>query len=618
MPATCCYSQSGGCEAAAALRLSRIWSTAAIVRMVTRVNIRTQSNLTERETGSESEAVIDPVSLEEEVAGPSLASSISILEGPSALTSLQPAASEEDAAPPPSAAHDQGSHEEHAHSSSPTGPPVSSPQAAGALRRGRRRRELQATRSDVDAGVLNYLARAATDDGEETIARSLARYLRPLPREGMSVNDGIPSDETAVTYISFDKAVDLIRNAGPGALMAKSDIESAFRLLPVHPDCHHLLGAKFEDLYYYDTCLPMGCSISCFYFELFSTFLEWVARKITRLTHYLDDFLIVGPAGSDVCAAALAQFKDAMAHFGVPLSPEKTIGPVPVITFLGIEIDSVAMEFRLPKEKIDKLLDLISGCISVGKVTLTQMQLLLGSLNFACRVMPAGRIFSRRLMIATRGVKQRHHRIRITAHLRSDLNTWKLFLSDYNGRTCFQETECSNVDMGLFFAASSNTGFRVRFGNKLCASNWPAFWVSRKWNVEATLIELVPVAVAMDIWGPQLANKRIRLNLQSVGGAHAINYLASPSPQVLDLIRFIVLRCLTFNVWLKANALTISNDSVSGVLTGFYSQDLLDGAFRSPWRRWIAHIRSGMSGMSWGPDAINTLIDSSINLESLW
>ncbi|XP_069591473.1 uncharacterized protein [Ranitomeya imitator] len=331
--------------------------------------------------------------------------------------------------------------------------------------------------------------------------------------------------------------------------MAKSDIESAFRLLPVHPDCHHLLGAKFEDLYYYDTCLPMGCSISCFYFELFSTFLEWVARKITRLTaitHYLDDFLIVGPAGSDVCSTALAQFKDALAHFGVPLSPEKTIGPVSVITFLGIEIDSVTMEFRLPKEKIDKLLDLISGCISVGKVTLTQMQSLLGSLNFACRVMPAGRIFSRRLMIATRGVKLCHHRMRITAHLRSDLNTWKLFLSNYNGRTCFQEAECSNEDMGLFFAASSHTGFSVRFGNKLCAANWPAFWISRKWNVDSTLIDLLPVAVAMEIWGPQLANKRIRLQLETVGGAHAINYLASPSPLVLDLIRFIVLKCLMF------------------------------------------------------------------------
>ncbi|XP_077111884.1 uncharacterized protein LOC143767433 [Ranitomeya variabilis] len=397
--------------------------------------------------------------------------------------------------------------------------------------------------------------------------------------KGMSVNDGIPRDETAVSYISFDKAIDLVRSAGPGALMAKSDIESAFRLLPVHPDCHHLLGAKFEDRYNYDTCLPMGCSISCFYFELFSTFLEWVARKITRqtaITHYLDDFLIVGPAGSDVCSTTLAQFKDAMEHFGVPLSPEKTIGPVSVITFLGIEIDSVAMEFRLPMEKIKKLLDLISGCISVGKVTLTQMQSMLGSLNFACKVMPAGRIFSRRLMLATRGVKQSLHRIRITAHLRSDLNTWKLFLNNYNGRTCFQESECSNEDMGLFFAASSHTGFSIRLGNKLCSANWPAFWVFRNWHAEPTLIDLLPVAVAMEIWGSQLANKRIRLHLKTVSGAHAINYLASPSSLVLDLIRFIVLKCLTFNVWFKANALIGSNENVSELLTGFHSQDVLE------------------------------------------
>ncbi|XP_069614327.1 epithelial-stromal interaction protein 1 isoform X1 [Ranitomeya imitator] len=142
---------------------------------------QTQSNLTERETGSESEAVIDPVSVEEEVAGPSLASSTSIL--PAASASQETAASVEDAAPPPSAAPDPGSQEEHGHSSSPTVPLVSSPQSAKALRRGRRRRELQASRRDVDVGVLNYLARAATDEGEEAFARSLARYLRPLPRE---------------------------------------------------------------------------------------------------------------------------------------------------------------------------------------------------------------------------------------------------------------------------------------------------------------------------------------------------------------------------------------------------------------------------------------------------
>ncbi|XP_069615782.1 uncharacterized protein [Ranitomeya imitator] len=143
---------------------------------------QTQSNLTERETGSESDPIIDPVSVEEEVAGPSVAASGSIIEDPSAASSLQAAASDEDAAPSPSAAHVPRP-VEHGHSSSPTGPLVSSPQAAGPLRRSRRRRELEGRRSEVDAGVLNYLARAATDDGEEAFARSLARYLRPLPRE---------------------------------------------------------------------------------------------------------------------------------------------------------------------------------------------------------------------------------------------------------------------------------------------------------------------------------------------------------------------------------------------------------------------------------------------------
>ncbi|XP_077149070.1 uncharacterized protein LOC143810065 [Ranitomeya variabilis] len=143
-----------------------------------------QSNLTERETGSDSEVVIDPVAVDDEVASPSFASSRSILPGPSASASQQTATSVEDAAPTTSAAPDPVSQEEeHGQSSSPTVPLVSSPQASVPLRRGRRRRELQATRREVDAGVLNYLARAATDDGEEAFARSLARYLHPLLRE---------------------------------------------------------------------------------------------------------------------------------------------------------------------------------------------------------------------------------------------------------------------------------------------------------------------------------------------------------------------------------------------------------------------------------------------------
>ncbi|KAM4016896.1 uncharacterized protein ACNLHF_003047 [Anomaloglossus baeobatrachus] len=95
---------------------------------------------------------------------------------------------------------------------------------------------------------------------------------------GLSVNDGISPELSAVCYVSFDRALELVRVAGRGALMAKADVEAAFRLLPVHPESFHLLGFMWDGEYYVDRCLPMGCSISCAYFEAFSTKLNFACR----------------------------------------------------------------------------------------------------------------------------------------------------------------------------------------------------------------------------------------------------------------------------------------------------------------------------------------------------
>jgi hypothetical protein len=43
-----------------------------------------------------------------------------------------------------------------------------------------------------------------------------------------------------------------------GTLLAKSDIKSAFYLIPVHPADFELLGFKFQNQYFYDKILPFG------------------------------------------------------------------------------------------------------------------------------------------------------------------------------------------------------------------------------------------------------------------------------------------------------------------------------------------------------------------------
>lgn len=206
--------------------------------------------------------------------------------------------------------------------------------------------------------------------------------------KGGSVNDAIDPEACSVTYTSFDAAVGWVRRYGKGALMAKADVESAFRLLPVHPDSFRLLGCHWKGEFYVDKCLPMGCSISCAIFEQFSSFLEWVVRDISgvnSIIHYLDDFLCIGPASSRICSVLLATLQHIADRFGIPLANEKTEGPCKVITFLGIVIDSEAMECRLPEDKLEDLKKEIAGLLGLQKVQLRALQSVLGKLNFACR-----------------------------------------------------------------------------------------------------------------------------------------------------------------------------------------------------------------------------------------
>ena len=80
--------------------------------------------------------------------------------------------------------------------------------------------------------------------------------------KGASVNDGIESELCSLSYTSVDAAVRIIMAMGPGVLLAKFDIESAYRLIPVHPDDILLLGMMWKDKLLVDTALPFGLRYS--------------------------------------------------------------------------------------------------------------------------------------------------------------------------------------------------------------------------------------------------------------------------------------------------------------------------------------------------------------------
>ena len=74
--------------------------------------------------------------------------------------------------------------------------------------------------------------------------------------------------------------------------------------------------------------------------------------------HYLDDFTVLGLPGTGQCAQSLYTLQKICEDLGVPLAPEKLAGLHTTIEFLGMTIDTVRQELRLPEEKLDRLQDL--------------------------------------------------------------------------------------------------------------------------------------------------------------------------------------------------------------------------------------------------------------------
>lgn len=202
--------------------------------------------------------------------------------------------------------------------------------------------------------------------------------------------------------------------------MAKADIESAFRLLLVHPLDFALLGFWFEGGCFVDRALPMGCWYSYAAFEYFSTFLEWTVRYKSGLTstaHYHDDFLFISSSRSGQCFHLLDTFRSIYSSLGVPLAEAKTESPISKLSFLGIELDSVQQYSRLPADMLTCLQLLLEKHIAAKKMTLKELQFLIGHLNYACRVVAPGRAFLHRLCDAMAALTSPFHHVQVSVDM---------------------------------------------------------------------------------------------------------------------------------------------------------------------------------------------------------
>ena len=179
--------------------------------------------------------------------------------------------------------------------------------------------------------------------------------------------------------------------------MVKADIKEAYRMVPIHPQDQPLLGIMWEDSVYIDKALPFGLHSAPKIFSAIADAFQWILHQkgIRNIIRYLDDYIIVAK-GKDEADYQKSQLVASFSELGVPIEPSKLEGPSQCLSFLGIEVDTVTLQLRLPQEKVLKLREKLQSCIHSRSLTKRDLQNLVGMLQFATKVVWPGRPFLHR------------------------------------------------------------------------------------------------------------------------------------------------------------------------------------------------------------------------------
>ena len=272
----------------------------------------------------------------------------------------------------------------------------------------------------------------------------------------------------------------------------------------------------------------------------------WRPQKKKYLVVYLDDFLVVGKTKEE-CQQAYDTLCDLLLQLGFELSGHKLVPPCQRLTFLGVEIDSVAMTLSLPQKKLDDLQGLVEDFLSRQRANKRQLQQLAGKLNWACKVVYGGRTFLRRVLDLMNSLPKQYSKTRLSESFHKDIEWWALFLKSFNGQCDFYDTRpvtdlqtdaCQHAVGGAF----QGDWF---YSNLL--TDHPDLA-----GIHINYKETLAVVFSIQRWAPLLRNKTVHVHCDNTTAVSVLNKGTACNDTVMGYLRGLFWLSATFNFRLKA------------------------------------------------------------------
>lgn len=227
--------------------------------------------------------------------------------------------------------------------------------------------------------------------------------------EGASFNDAVHDDALEKVSMSTARHVGYtIMDCGTGARLWKWDLTDAYKNLPAAIGDLRAQGFTWMGKYFVETQEPFGSEAAVAAFDRTGHILADLAivtSKIPRkwVHRILDDLPLVTPASSTLGPLFADHYRRICSAVGAKLAPlcpkkEKTFEDSTSGLILGIYFNTNTLTWSISQEKCDRLLHAMSGPLLGDRVSLEDMQKLLGLLNDFGQMCPFMRAFRQPLV----------------------------------------------------------------------------------------------------------------------------------------------------------------------------------------------------------------------------
>ena len=295
-------------------------------------------------------------------------------------------------------------------------------------------------------------------------------HLSYPPRE--SVNDSIDEEAAYFKYVSFERILSMVLKAGRNCTMLKRDMKDAFRMIPIAPQHHWLMGFSWDGKFYVEQVLSFSLRTAPIIFNLFAEAWEWIVRSYLRwhlIEHYLDDMMAAFPASQ---GKQLTKFKRGYPELcditGILRNDDKDAEGT-TIKFLGRIVDSTTFTVYIPQDKVDRVISLTADALVSNSMTIHEAQQLAGLLSFCASAVQLGFVFCRRIwsfVASFRSEWNKEFKRRIPAPVREDVQWWHDLFPAFNGVRFFDDSnrgiihlfaDASAQGMGAFYFDNVNS-----------------------------------------------------------------------------------------------------------------------------------------------------------------